>query len=127
MDNDSCHFCGRARSDVRFLIDGPRVLICADSVDACTALLPTDGDRGVVVTYRPASLVGSAQRDGLESMIASVGPHCRFCGKRDREVAAVVEGPLVRICDECLALCRHILERQGIPAAAPGAPRTDGH
>ena len=35
--------------------------------------------------------------------------YCAFCGKDEREVAKLIPGPNVFICDECVALCNQIL------------------
>jgi hypothetical protein len=35
--------------------------------------------------------------------------HCSFCGKADGEVRALVAGPHVNICNECVALCTAIV------------------
>jgi ATP-dependent protease Clp ATPase subunit len=35
---------------------------------------------------------------------------CSFCGKTDKEVARLVAGPFVHICDGCIAACNKILE-----------------
>jgi hypothetical protein len=37
---------------------------------------------------------------------------CSFCGKPSTEVAKVIAGPGVYICDECVGLCQDILERE---------------
>ncbi|MBD8839440.1 hypothetical protein IFU39_16630 [Paenibacillus sp. CFBP 13594] len=34
---------------------------------------------------------------------------CSFCGKAQSEVAGIVAGPNVYICDECVDLCNEIL------------------
>ena len=34
---------------------------------------------------------------------------CSFCGKRERQVHRMIQGPGVRICDECVQLCMSIL------------------
>jgi ATP-dependent Clp protease ATP-binding subunit ClpX len=34
---------------------------------------------------------------------------CSFCGKRDSEVARLIAGPLVYICDQCVNSCIEIL------------------
>ena len=34
---------------------------------------------------------------------------CSFCGKREQEVHRMIQGPGVRICDECVQLCMSIL------------------
>jgi len=35
--------------------------------------------------------------------------HCLFCGKTQREVAQLILGPNVSICDECVDLCQEII------------------
>lgn len=37
---------------------------------------------------------------------------CSFCGKGSEEVARLIAGPRVRICDECVALCNRILDEE---------------
>ena len=39
----------------------------------------------------------------------SVTPRCSFCGKEQRMVSRLVAGPIVYICNECIALCNDIL------------------
>ena len=34
---------------------------------------------------------------------------CSFCGKREQQVHRMIQGPCVRICDECVQLCMSIL------------------
>ena len=34
---------------------------------------------------------------------------CSFCGKREQQVHRMIQGPSVRICDECVQLCMSIL------------------
>ncbi len=46
---------------------------------------------------------------------------CGFCGKRVREVRAMVEGPNVRICNECVELSWDIVRPE--PDEPPAAPR----
>ncbi len=56
-------------------------------------------------------------------------PTCAFCGRSDREVPRLITGPGASICNECVAACRNILERDqppqpeasSAPAAAPAA------
>ena len=36
--------------------------------------------------------------------------HCSFCGKSQADVAKIVAGPGVYICNECVALCQEIIE-----------------
>ena len=35
---------------------------------------------------------------------------CSFCGKTQEQVRRLVAGPGVYICDECIELCREIIE-----------------
>ena len=35
---------------------------------------------------------------------------CSFCGKHEQQVHRMIQGPGVRICDECVHLCMNILE-----------------
>ena len=54
--------------------------------------------------------------------------HCTFCGKSNREVAKLIAGPGVYICDECVALCNGVIGAEtGAPPAviAPSAPTFD--
>lgn len=38
------------------------------------------------------------------------GLRCSFCGKSDKEVAKLIGGPKVHICDSCVGVCNKILE-----------------
>src|SRR3954449_680584 len=45
--------------------------------------------------------------------------HCSFCGKNQDQVKKLIAGPgAVYICDECVELCREIIEEEGGPAKA---------
>ncbi len=35
---------------------------------------------------------------------------CSFCGKSEKEVARLIGGPNVYICDDCVGICNKILE-----------------
>ena len=50
---------------------------------------------------------------------------CSFCGKEEREVHRMMQGPAgVRICDECVNLCREILQDgYSVPEDAPESAR----
>src|ERR1700756_4964300 len=57
--------------------------------------------------------------------------HCSFCGKAQTEVKTLVAGPGVFICDECVELCRPIIEKKGkpttqeVPSLLPGNAPTE--
>jgi hypothetical protein len=50
---------------------------------------------------------------------------CSFCGKDKEEVAKVVAGPGVFICNECVDLCNHILAEQPVATIAGWSERPD--
>jgi hypothetical protein len=54
---------------------------------------------------------------------------CSFCAKPDTEVATLVAGAGVYICDECVALCQQIIESKPatspVPRVAPWQKITD--
>jgi hypothetical protein len=61
-------------------------------------------------------------------MAPATGPgtlHCSFCGKSQHDVAALIAGPKVHICDACVGLCDNILEDQAIDKALGQAPDRD--
>ena len=37
---------------------------------------------------------------------------CSFCGKSQKQVKKVIAGPGVYICDECIDLCKEIIEEE---------------
>ena len=37
---------------------------------------------------------------------------CSFCGKRQSEAKKLIAGPGVYICDECIILCKNILDKE---------------
>lgn len=43
-------------------------------------------------------------------------PTCSFCGRTEEEVAKLVSGPNVYICDHCIRLCTSIVEKKPAPA-----------
>jgi ATP-dependent protease Clp ATPase subunit len=57
--------------------------------------------------------------------------HCSFCGKAQTEVKTLVAGPGVFICDECVHLCRPIVEKknkrttQEVPSLLPDNASTE--
>ena len=55
-------------------------------------------------------------------MSASSRYRCSFCGKAQHEVRRLIAGPgSVYICDECVELCREIIEED--EPTRPGQPR----
>jgi hypothetical protein len=52
--------------------------------------------------------------------------HCSFCGKSQHDVRALIAGPAVFICDECVALCDDIVEDEKIQSLLK-ADEESGH
>jgi ATP-dependent Clp protease ATP-binding subunit ClpX len=52
-------------------------------------------------------------------------PACSFCGKSEREVAKLVAGPKVYICDACVALASRIMQGEATsqPSGRGDRPR----
>ena len=50
--------------------------------------------------------------DGVKGLL-----FCSFCGKTQDEVKKLVAGPSAYICDECIELCRHIVEEDSTQGA----------
>ena len=48
--------------------------------------------------------------------------HCSFCGKSQGQVEKLIAGPSVFICDDCVGLCRTILDGSFVPPAAQFNP-----
>jgi ATP-dependent protease Clp ATPase subunit len=47
---------------------------------------------------------------------------CSFCGKAQTEVKTLVAGPGVFICDECVELCREIIDKKAAAPAPQAVP-----
>ncbi len=45
---------------------------------------------------------------------------CSFCNKRENDVAKLIAGPSVFICDECIAVCNDIISADVNAAAEAG-------
>jgi len=122
-DDFSCSFCGKRRREVRKLISGPRVFICNECVARCRE----------VIGPRPAPLEDAAQPErttgDLPAQLASADEevtaerkppdekHCSFCGRLKVDVAKLVTGPTVYICNECIELCEDIVASGDVSVA----------
>lgn len=93
-----CSFCDRPRTEVDYMITGPRVFIC----DACVQL-------GHEV------LENAAEHDQPPAPDSLSGVACSFCGKSAAEVAHLVRADEdsrasdTLICDECLSVADDVL------------------
>lgn len=102
-------------SDVRPWPDGRRIGFVNFNERQSAAIAPGEG-------RERRDLVKHAARVG-ESM------HCSFCGKSRGNVEALVAGPEVFICGECIERCMIILleRRTGTPKLAEKLRRADKH
>jgi ClpX C4-type zinc finger protein len=89
-----CTFCSRPPSEVSKLVAGPNVYIC----DTCVAL--AEG----ALSGRTAGPILPA-KEGVKAQ-------CSFCGKRRGDRRALVTGPGANVCQECLLLCRDIMDNR---------------
>jgi ATP-dependent protease Clp ATPase subunit len=116
MEDFHCSFCGKRRSEVRKLISGPRVFICNECVVSCREIIGTTPAPAAAELLPPerttVDLPAQPQSDD-EDVTAEKKPpderHCSFCAKLKTEVAKLVTGPTVYICNECVALCEDII------------------
>lgn len=46
----------------------------------------------------------------VKQAIEQINLYCSFCGKSQDEVAKLIAGPAVYICNECIGICNEILE-----------------
>ncbi len=99
-----CTFCGVSQKAVKKLIAGPGVYICDECVALATPLAErradevTKGDTTLRVVTSPSAL------------------RCSFCGKKVREISVLVNAGGVHICNECIVLCRDIIDEEGSSA-----------
>lgn len=97
----NCSFCNKNQDQVQRLIAGPGgVYIC----DECIDLLNGQNN---------------AERAGQGAVAnthgTQVAASCSFCGKKQKQVQRLVVGPhQVCICNECLDLCREIIDEEKI-------------
>ena len=47
---------------------------------------------------------------------------CSFCGKSHAEVRKLIAGPGVYICDNCINVCKNILDRENSKEGEAGSP-----
>ena len=57
---------------------------------------------------------------GTQAAATAIQLRCSFCAKPSSEVAKLIAGPGVYICNECVGLCNDILEAEQQKPSAPG-------
>jgi hypothetical protein len=51
----------------------------------------------------------------MEEIMTKTPLYCSFCGKHQNEVVRLIAGPTVFICDECVNLCKEIIDGEETP------------
>ena len=117
VDDFHCSFCGKRRREVRKLISGPRVFICDECVVRSREIIGPPSP--MAAAREPERTTGDLPAQALpdeEDVTAEKKPpddmHCSFCGKLKTDVARLIAGPTVYICDECVALCEDIVAEE---------------
>lgn len=63
----------------------------------------------------PTDVLAAGASSDLHGLPASTDPRCSFCLKVASEVATMITGPGVNVCDECVDLCNALIEeRSGV-------------
>ena len=115
MEDFHCSFCGKRRIEVGKLISGPRVFICNECVTRCRQIL---GPRLIIEEAstdpeRTTEDLPAQPMSDDEEITAERKPpdehHCSFCGTLKTDVARLVAGPTVYICNECVELCEDVI------------------
>jgi ATP-dependent protease Clp ATPase subunit len=126
MDDFHCSFCGKRRGEVRKLISGPRVFICNECVARCREVIgprPSRlADDGVDLERTTEDLPAQPPAEDDDVTAERKPPdaaHCSFCGKVKTDVANLIAGPTVYICNECVELSEDIVA--DAPAQNPPA------
>jgi len=96
----TCSFCGRPQGNGCKLIAGPGVYIC----DLC-----------IVLSDEVLSVGEQRANDRIQVVpVGSIEAEtkCSFCGRKRALVAGLASGPAVQICNECVDLCKEILDEE---------------
>ena len=94
-----CTGCGRPPAEVAKLIAGPHVYICDECIGSAEAALARRST--------PKYATSFTRETGRPPT------RCSFCSRRASAKLAIAHGGDVRVCAECLRLCREILEGRG--------------
>jgi ATP-dependent protease Clp ATPase subunit len=120
MDEFTCSFCGKRLSEVRKLVSGPRVFICNECVVRCREMIGPRPPRVVDDLAAPDRTTEdlptqpSTDGDGDDDDVTAErrppdSTHCSFCGRSTNDVARLIAGPTVYICNECVELGEDVI------------------
>lgn len=92
----------------------------------CLKTLKDPGSKRCRACYRasrrkPAREIRVERRPGSPPLPPPCPLSCSFCGKAQREVEALIAGPTVYICNECVDLCVSIVLEKKADAILQGA------
>jgi hypothetical protein len=87
-------------------------------IAACTECVCGAGESWIRGMGSLTALAGIARRLRPQAAL-----RCSFCGKSAEEVARLVAGPSVYICEQCITTCVAVLEQHGGFPPAPSADR----
>jgi len=97
-----CSFCGRDQKHTKALITGP------GGVGICDRCIP-QAAATIAAEIPPAGKPVTMRFEGMYPVPGQArAERCSFCGKRRHQVAGMAAAARVKICDECLDLCREI-------------------
>lgn len=135
----SCSFCGWRSPDVQRLagVVGRSARICNNCIGLCLDIITEEGRRPIAPAPPPPPVPADLDEDELSALLAAVAAgeppeerveqirrlldgqaprpdfQCSFCDARRREVAKLIAGPRVFVCDRCVAdaasLCPEVL------------------
>jgi len=95
-----CSFCGKTQAEVNMLVPGGRAHICDQCITLCKKVL--DKELALAMQKSPDSFPQPKTKITL----------CSFCGKSIAEVENLIRGPGVYICDNCIKLCKSVLDKE---------------
>jgi len=87
-----CSFCGKRKGEVKSLVAGPNAFICDECVALCRDIINKD-----------AKAPQSPPPPPLGPSLGQEDVRCSFCGRNEDEVRKLIAGPVVYICDVCIA------------------------
>src|SRR5262249_26871238 len=121
-------YCGARCSGAPPVVPGVRVGHTMSAMPTRrTVLQVVAASVGVIGSAGGAAALASAapapqpNTDKAKTPVARGQYHCSFCGKSQDQVHRLIAGPgAVFICDECVDLCRQIIEDESAPPVSTG-------
>jgi hypothetical protein len=109
-DQARCSFCQRDEDQARFVLELINGYICDDCIQQGIDLLKTKGLNLIQGDFDEYF----KEHNFVHRLITRDRQiHCTFCNKPQEDLEALIAGPKVYICTECINVCLDILEKQG--------------